>query len=625
MESWGTLGINVAVVGLFVSFWANIASICERRPRLLRSVAFGTLMGVAAMASMLNAIEFRPGIYLDLRVAVLCIAGLFGGPVAALVAVVLSGALRLYMGGAGVAGGIAFMALAAGLGAAGWAVLPRPPRVRHILLISLLAVLLALAATILSANTGPDPMPGVAIPVALMTALTTLGIGLVLLRTQDAASERDLLRAALMQGPDYIYFKDRHSRIVAANRRVAEVNGFSDPAMLIGLSDRDLTSPERAEKLLAQEAQIMQSGEPQTDIEETLSVKGEDRIFSTTKVPLRNFDGVVIGIAGVTRDITDQHRLTEDVREGRDLLDTVTAQMSDGLALFDADGTLRYCNELYRSMFPITGDMRRPGVNVRDMLQRVVDTGEQMNLPDDKQAWIDGVVSGMGEGSEEQVRFCDGTWLQLRSRPTPRGETIVVATDITEMKRTEAELLSLTAQLQVLATTDGLTDLLNRRSFDTAIEAQVMATAAAGQPISVMMIDVDHFKAFNDLYGHLAGDACLKLVGQTVSGAVRSADVAARFGGEEFVAILPDASEEQAHNIAMRIQAALKECRIAHSGSPTGLVTASIGIAGYPAEQRTRSASQLLSRADEALYVAKDAGRDRIMGWRREFAGASVA
>jgi diguanylate cyclase (GGDEF)-like protein/PAS domain S-box-containing protein len=625
LESWGAFGINIAVVGLFISSWVNIGGWFERRPRLVRNSVFGLLMGAAAIASMLNALPVQQGFILDLRMSVLCCAGLFGGPVAALIACALTAAARLAIGGGGAPYALGAIALSGGLGAAAWAVLRRPPGVRHVALIAALSG--ALIWGFLQVPAGPDlpALQGHIGSVAVFTAGTTFLIGLVLMQAERMVMERDLLRATLLQAPDFVYVKNERHQIIAASQGVAEFNGFSSPSEMLGLTDRELTTPDRAAMLIEQEERILATGQSVQNLEETVLIQGIERTFSTTKTPLHSADGKVVGIAGVTREVTEHRKMEQEVREGRDLLDMVTAQMSDGLALFNADGTLRYCNELYRSMFPITGEMRHPGANLRDILWRVVETGEQLNLPEDKAAWVDSIMSGLKQDSEEQVRFSNGTWVQLRSRPTPHGETVVVATDITAMKSTEAELLSMTAQLRVLATTDGLTGLMNRRSFDDALDARLDATQANGQPLSLLMIDVDRFKAFNDIYGHLAGDACLKLVGQTVAHALRGMDVVARFGGEEFVAILPDATDDQAYQVATRIQSALRECRIAHSGSATGLVTVSIGIAGYPADTRARSASQLLARADEALYVAKDAGRDRIMGWRRRISPASVA
>ena len=289
--------------------------------------------------------------------------------------------------------------------------------------------------------------------------------------------------------------------------------------------------------------------------------------------------------------------------------------MSDGLAMFDRTGHLVYSNDRYRAMFPLTGEMRQPGAHMRDILQHVVATGEQLNLGD-PEAWIRMVLGTFRMGGEEQVSLLDGRWLHIRTRPTEHGAAMVVVSDVTTLKKAEGELLSLTSQLRVLADTDGLTGLMNRRSFDARIEAEVARSRDEKRPLSLVLFDVDHFKSYNDTLGHPAGDECLKLIARCVkSSLLRPDDVVARYGGEEFVAILPDTDEDSAFLVAERARAALAELRLPHAESRTGMVTLSAGLATYAPDAASCTAFQLLSRADEALYQAKAAGRNRVMGW----------
>jgi diguanylate cyclase (GGDEF)-like protein len=168
-----------------------------------------------------------------------------------------------------------------------------------------------------------------------------------------------------------------------------------------------------------------------------------------------------------------------------------------------------------------------------------------------------------------------------------------------------------------LATTDGLTGLLNRRSFDQILDSELSRTSRERQPLSMLMIDVDRFKAYNDHYGHQAGDTCLKLVANGLrETALRPGDSLARYGGEEFVAILPNTDEDGAFVLAERLRRGLREMALPHEGSEKGIVTVSIGIASYGANVISRHDDELLHRADEALYDAKAAGRDRVTGWR---------
>ena len=185
---------------------------------------------------------------------------------------------------------------------------------------------------------------------------------------------------------------------------------------------------------------------------------------------------------------------------------------------------------------------------------------------------------------------------------------------------------------RVLAQVDGLTGLHNRRHFDAMLEEEFAAAWRRGEPISVIMIDVDRFKFFNDLYGHQAGDDCLRLIAQTIKAHMkRATDIAARYGGEEIAIILPDTGMEGARAVAEDIRAAIENLAIAHSRSHTGHVTASFGTATGQASTSFSPATpaELVAAADEALYGAKRSGRNRVVahqpGGLPAFAAANEA
>ena len=170
------------------------------------------------------------------------------------------------------------------------------------------------------------------------------------------------------------------------------------------------------------------------------------------------------------------------------------------------------------------------------------------------------------------------------------------------------------AQLTRLSEVDPLTDLANRRSFERQLKQLWMRYLALRQPLSLMMIDVDHFKLYNDRLGHPAGDQCLKQVAATVRGHVRSAsgELAARLGGEEFAVLLPGLTEERAEEVAQRIRSAVQALRIPHEAvSDDAVVTVSIGIATADGTHLA-SPQRLLESADSALYLAKRGGRNRV-------------
>lgn len=179
-------------------------------------------------------------------------------------------------------------------------------------------------------------------------------------------------------------------------------------------------------------------------------------------------------------------------------------------------------------------------------------------------------------------------------------------------ERTQA-LAQANNQLQLLSNTDGLTGIANRRHFDQALAHEWARAQRAHAPVSLIMLDVDVFKHFNDHYGHLAGDACLKSLALTLAqtGGRRDGDVVARFGGEEFVVLLPGADAPAALEVAQHIQQAIQALALPHEGAPHGIVTVSFGVATM-APEREQLAEELVRRADRAMYRAKQGGRNRI-------------
>jgi diguanylate cyclase (GGDEF)-like protein len=176
------------------------------------------------------------------------------------------------------------------------------------------------------------------------------------------------------------------------------------------------------------------------------------------------------------------------------------------------------------------------------------------------------------------------------------------------------------SELQTMAWTDALTGVANRRFLDHALGGAERRESLASHPLSVLMIDVDHFKLLNDRYGHLAGDACLRAVAQALRQAlVRPGDVLARYGGEELIALLQEADSAGAMVVAERLRVAVEALRIEHVGSPARVVTVSIGAAST-AMRGDATATNLIAAADKALYEAKCAGRNQVRGMTVETA-----
>ncbi|PRE14827.1 sensor domain-containing diguanylate cyclase [Burkholderia multivorans] len=183
--------------------------------------------------------------------------------------------------------------------------------------------------------------------------------------------------------------------------------------------------------------------------------------------------------------------------------------------------------------------------------------------------------------------------------------SVLLGAQLRRRMRAESELI-------LLARTDGLTGLNNRRSFGEVLDREWRRARRVRSVFSLLFVDVDRFKAYNDTYGHQAGDDALAAVARCIGENIRRpADVAARYGGEEFVVLLPDTAENGAAQIAERIRIAINELGLEHVGSEFGRVTASIGLASWKPDQDVEP-DAIIKAADEALYYAKATGRNKV-------------
>jgi len=182
-----------------------------------------------------------------------------------------------------------------------------------------------------------------------------------------------------------------------------------------------------------------------------------------------------------------------------------------------------------------------------------------------------------------------------------------------QLEDTNQKLEEVNQMLQRLASVDGLTQVANRRCFDETLIHEWQRLSREQGLLSLIFVDIDYFKRYNDTYGHLAGDKCLKQVAQTISQTLcRPTDLVARYGGEEFVVLLPGTTLAGANQVAEAIKAAMKKLDLAHSSSPLGeKMTLSLGISCLDPGQHS-SPMMLIRLADKALYLAKESGRDRI-------------
>ena len=252
------------------------------------------------------------------------------------------------------------------------------------------------------------------------------------------------------------------------------------------------------------------------------------------------------------------------------------------------------------------------------------DWAERMHI-DERASVVDFCVSQSKAGVDHEVDYRALTkaggyvWIRdvvhvVRNPDGTVDSLIGFMFDISERKRTEEKLLELQKELEDLSFRDGLTGIANRRRFDALLDLEWKAARRTKRPISLVMFDIDFFKQYNDLYGHICGDDCLKRVAETLrTGAARPRDFVARFGGEEFVLVLPETDETGAANIGARCREAVLQQRIPHEASEVAQsVTVSVGVATIVPSADDEPV-RIIETADKCLYRAKQGGRNSLV------------
>ncbi|MDE3201286.1 MAG: diguanylate cyclase [Acidobacteriota bacterium] len=294
------------------------------------------------------------------------------------------------------------------------------------------------------------------------------------------------------------------------------------------------------------------------------------------------------------------------------LHELITTNLSEVVIVNDLDGDCLYTSPASEKLLGTGNEM-----DACSKTDEPAFPNEQRTL----RGAIEKVRAGDECGSMEyQLRRRDGrlVWvevgLKLLKDPAtgaPLG-ILKILRDIDQRKKQEEQLREAYRALETLATSDPLTHLANRRHFDKFLASEWRRSIRLQEPISVLVLDVDYFKTFNDAYGHLRGDCCLKQVAEATQDVVmRSSDLVARIGGEEFAVVLQNTDVQGASKIAENIRLSVLRRKIRHDGNPLGYVTISIGCSSC-VPRTGQLVRDLIDRADQALYAAKRSGRNCI-------------
>ncbi len=415
--------------------------------------------------------------------------------------------------------------------------------------------------------------------------------------------ERVFLKTLVQTIPDLIWLKDPEGVYLACNPRFEQLYGAKE-ADILGKTDDDFVDRALAEFFRANDRAAIAAGRPRTNEEElTFREDGHRELVETIKSPMWDAEGRLIGVLGIARNITIARQTEAALRESESRFHTLVDLLPCGVQENDLSGRLTFANPALERLYG------QRGLVGRFVWEFLADDAERKTLHDHLQLLVRDQPPPMPYFAKKRrangvVIDVQVDWSYRRDQQGQVQGFIGVVTDITDRKR-------LQAALQEQAIRDPLTGLFNRRYLDETLPRELSRCLRNGEPLVVAMLDLDHFKRFNDAYGHEAGDIVLRAVGDLLGKTLRASDLACRYGGEELTLILHGSTLEDAKLRLDSLRRAVRQTRIVYRGSELPAITVSIGVTAVEATET--DAMALLSRADAALYQAKAQGRNRVV------------
>jgi diguanylate cyclase (GGDEF)-like protein/PAS domain S-box-containing protein len=414
---------------------------------------------------------------------------------------------------------------------------------------------------------------------------------------------------------DVIFILDMNLNYTYVSPSVKILRGY-EPAEVMKQAPFDALTPSSLDLGMRTLSEVMELEklEHKEDIFRTLQLevrrKDGTTVWTETKFSfIRDENQRPLHILGVMRDITERKRMEEKLRFEEQRFRAFVEYSPDMIVIVNLEGVITYVNPAIESVLGFKPE------------ERIGAKGIEIVHPDDIKDLTDAFNTlSMDTNSpiiKGELRLChkDGSWRSLETVGSNLINNNVVEAiiinyrDITERKKAEDELRESEHRYQELSIIDDLTQLYNSRHFYAQLEREIERSNRYGQPLTLLLLDLDKFKAFNDTYGHVEGDYVLSRLGQVVKRCLRETDSAYRYGGEEFTIMLPMTTSEEGIVIAQRIQTELrKEAFLPDLGKEV-YITVSIGVTQYKPKEEIKA---FINRADKLMYQAKENGRDRI-------------
>jgi diguanylate cyclase (GGDEF)-like protein/PAS domain S-box-containing protein len=402
-----------------------------------------------------------------------------------------------------------------------------------------------------------------------------------------------------------VYEMDFEANITSANRAIYETIGGTEEDLRKGFKGWQLLSPEEIEKSTRNIERLLK-GEQVEGTEYNL-MRLDGSVFPAIVISsLIYSDGKPVGVRGAIIDITDRKRAEETLRKSEEKYRNLVENISDVIFDVDHQGVVLYFSPLGKDIW---------GYNREDVIGK---NFIELIHPDDRDLLLQRFVE-LSDGIEKPLsyRFKDkaGTFRWVRTSTKPRLENgkFVGASgtliDITKQIEMETLLRESENRYRELSIVDDLTQLYNSRHFYFQLKIELGRSNRYGQPLTLLLLDLDNFKAFNDAYGHIEGDQVLWRLGQVVKRCLRETDFACRYGGEEFTILLPMTTCADGAVIAERIRAEFRKETFSPTPGHNVHVTVSIGLAQYKPQEELKA---FVHRVDQLMYQGNRNGKDRV-------------
>lgn len=471
----------------------------------------------------------------------------------------------------------------------------------------------------------PVFLPGLSRSTSLLNVLILTGLSSTLITLVAFLRQRDQLeiheqslalvrsqaqlQSILDNSTAIIYLKDTRGRYLLVNRRyesVFQVNRND----VIDKTDQQVHPETGPDFASTADQDVLLAGIPR-ELEETISDSGVERTFISVKFPLRDSAGVPYAVCNISTDITERKN-AERARIETEQIFRRSIEAAGGVPyrLDYATDTYTFMGEGILKLTGYTHTEITPEL-LESLIEETVLLGEAQYLSR-AEAYREARTGWLGIWRSDirirtrsgQARWLADAAVELKGGPGISTGSIGFLQDITERKQVEEALREQSVR-------DPLTGLFNRRYLEETLERELNRAERRNHPLGVIMIDIDRFKRFNDTYGHAAGDELLRNLSSHMLQHIRGADIACRYGGEEFILILPETSLEVTVDRADHIRADFNRLQAQHSNRTMISGTLSIGVAVFPDHGSTSAA--VLRAADAALYRAKREGRDRVV------------